>query len=87
MRALLASGRLLDLILAGVVMEAAILVALFRATGRGVRPGDLLANLAAGACLLLAMRLGMAGAWWGWVCACLAGGLACHVADLRTRWR
>ena len=87
MRAFLSSGWLLDLILAGVAMEAVILVALFRATGRGVRPGDLLANLAAGACLLLAMRLGMAGAWWGWVCACLAGGLACHVADVRARWR
>ncbi len=87
MKALLANGWLLDAILAGVVLEAVVLSALFRQTGRGVRPGDLVANLAAGACLLMAMRLGMAGAWWGWVCACLGGGLVCHVADLRERWR
>ncbi len=87
MKALLANGWLLDAIVAGVVLEAAVLSMLFRATRRGVRPGELLANLAAGTCLLVAMRLGMAGAWWGWVCACLAGAGACHVVDLRGRWR
>lgn len=87
MTAWMASGRVLDLILVMMLAEGVALVALFRLTGRGVAPGGLLANLASGMCLLLAMRLGLAGAWWGWVSAALLGALGCHVTDLRRQWR
>lgn len=82
----IASGRVLDLIVIGMALEGAVLVALWRASRRGMRPGDLLPNLFSGMCLVLAMRLGLTGAWWGWVCLPLLGALLLHLTDLRGRW-
>ncbi len=76
----------IDCILAGMAAEAVLLTLLFRRSGRGVAPRALLPNLAAGAMLLLAMRLALVGAWWGWVSIALLAGLAGHLADLRQRW-
>ena len=78
---------ILDLVLAGVVLEAAVLLAFHRFTGRGLGGAALLPNLVAGGFLLLAARVGLGGAAWPWMSACLlAGGLA-HLVDLRQRWR
>lgn len=76
----------LDGILAGMAAEAILLTLLYRRTGRGIAPDALLPNLFAGATLLLAMRLALVGAWWGWVSLALLAGLAGHLADLRQRW-
>jgi len=84
---LLASWALLDLLLVGLLLEAAILLILARRTGRGIPPRSLAATLAAGGLILLAWRLSVAGAWWGWVGLALAAALAAHVADLAQRWR
>ena len=84
---LVASGRVLDLILAAMSLEAAGLVLYRRRTGRGIPPGVVLPNLLSGMCLLLAMRAGLAGAWWGWVSLSLLAALAFHLADLRRAWR
>jgi len=84
---LLQSPRLVDLILALVALEALALIVLWRTTGRGPAPGRLLPNLAAGACLLLALRGALAGAGAGWVGVSLAAALAAHVVDLVVRWR
>lgn len=78
---------MLDLVLAGIVVEAAVLLAVHRLTGRGLGRAALLPNLAAGGFLLLAARVGMGGAAWFWVSACLLAGLVAHVVDLRQRWR
>ena len=67
--------------------EVAALVLYHRWTGRGVAPSSVLLNLASGAFLLLAMRAGLAGAWWGWVSLCLAAAGLLHAADLRRLWR
>ncbi len=87
MTELFASGRVLDLILAGMALEALGLAVHYRATGRGVRPARLLPTLLSGMCLLLAMRAGVGGAWWGWVSLALLGALAFHVVDLGRAWR
>lgn len=87
MSAWIASGRVLDLILLGMALEGASLTLLFRTRGKGVPPGALWPNLLSGMCLLLAMRAGLAEAWWGWVSLPLLGALAFHVADLRRLWR
>lgn len=87
MAELFASGRILDLILAGMVLEGVGLVAYHRMTGRGVAPGRLLPNLVSGGFLLLAMRALAGGAWWGWASACLLGALLAHLDDLRRAWR
>jgi hypothetical protein len=82
-----ASGRVIDVVLAAVVIQAVVLVAFARRTGRGVPPASLLATLAAGGFLLVALRFALAGAWWGWIGLALLASLAAHVVDLRLRWR
>jgi hypothetical protein len=77
----------MDLILAAVLLEAAALLVWRRSTGRGLPAASLIANLAAGACLLLALRLALTGgAAAAWIPACLAVALLAHVADLALRW-
>ena len=83
----------IDVILALVVAEGLVLVALHRLTGAGIPPHRLLGTLAAGFFLMLATRLGLvAGASGtliaqGAVAACLLAALVAHVADLAIRWR
>ena len=87
MTAWVASGRVLDWILLAMLAEAASLWGAYRVFRRGVPPAACLPSIAAGMCLLLAMRLALAGAWWGFVSATLFGGLAFHLVDLRRQWR
>ena len=87
MAALFASGRLIDLALAITALEAVLVVAYFRRTGRGVAPGDFLGNLASGVCLMLALRCGITGAAWPWIAAFLLAALVAHLRDLRRRWQ
>jgi hypothetical protein len=87
MAELFASGRLADLILVIVAIEAAFLLVFWRSTGRGVSPGELLPNLFAGAFLLLALRLSLGGAGWQWCCGSLAAAGLAHMIDLGRRWR
>ncbi|MGA7804721.1 hypothetical protein [Bradyrhizobium sp.] len=87
MAELFASGRLVDLILIVIVIEAAGLLSLWRYARRGVAPWDLLPNLCAGACLLLALRTALAGAGWLVACGCLAASGLAHLIDLYRRWR
>ena len=82
-----ASGRLVDLILALTVIEAACLVFYWRSRGRGIAPLDLLPNLFAGAFLLLALRLALGGAGWELCCGSLAAAGVAHIVDLVRRWR
>lgn len=83
---LLTSGRMIDLILVLVVLEAVALVVYHRRTGRGIAPAALLFNLAAGALLLLAARGALTGAAWPWIAAALFGALCAHLLDLAQRW-
>ena len=85
MAALFATGRIVDLILVLVVLEAAWLVLRHRRTGRGPAPADLLGNLLSGALLMLAVRGALVGAAWPWIALCLAGSFVAHLADLRRR--
>lgn len=87
MKALFGSGRVVDLILVLMVLEALALWAWRRRTGEGPPPAALLVTLGAGACLLLALRAALAGSGWEVVGIWLAVGLAAHLADLRTRWK
>jgi hypothetical protein len=87
MAELFASGRLVDLILSIVAIEAVCLVIYWRSTARGVSPGDLLPNLFAGAFLLLALRFSLGGAGWQLCCGSLAAAGLAHLVDLGRRWR
>ncbi len=87
MASLFADGSIIDLVLASVLAQAGLLVLLWRRTGRGVPPASLLPMLAAGACLLVGLRLALVGAWWGWIGAAMLAGLVAHLIDLKQRWR
>ena len=80
------SGRIADLVLAFMVVEVAILVALRVVARRGVPLGDLVWITASGACLILALRAALTGAAWWWIGLALSGSLASHLMDLRRRW-
>lgn len=82
---LFASGRIVDLILALVVLEGLLLLALRRLHGIPVRP--LIANLLAGACLLLALRAALVDSAWPWIALALFGALVAHMVDIVGRWR
>jgi hypothetical protein len=81
-----ASGRIADLILACLALEAVGLWAFRRATGRGPSLTSLAPGLLAGACLVLGLRLAVTGAPWALVGLALSAGFAAHLVDLRARW-
>ena len=87
MAALFTSGRIIDIILALVVVEFAALIFWKRFVGSGPRRKLVLANILAGASLLLAVRLALVAAEWPWIAACLSLALIAHVADMAGRWR
>lgn len=87
MESLFESGRIVDLILALMLVEALILGGLAVAW-RGRFPlAGLLLNLAAGACLLLALRAVLIGAGWVMAGFWLTMALMAHLSDLIHRLR
>jgi hypothetical protein len=87
MAELFASGRIIDLILVLVAVEAAVLALWRRWSGSGPGFGGMAANLASGACLLLAVRAALVGAGWELVALPLLGSLLAHAVDLYGRRR
>jgi len=83
---LLASGRIIDLILTLMLLEVGILFLYHVKTGRGIAPTSLVLNQLAGFSLLLAARCALLGGWWGWTAGSLILALFAHGADLRRRW-
>jgi hypothetical protein len=83
---LFASGRVVDLVLAVMALEAIAFVVFRRQTGRGIAPG-LLWNLLAGAGLLIALRGALVGATWPWIGLPLMVALVAHIADIAQRLR
>jgi hypothetical protein len=82
-----ANGRIVDLILALVVVEAIVLLTYRRLTGHGIPAVGLLTNLLAGAFLLMALRSALIESHWASTAAWLAAALIAHIADLAQRWR
>lgn len=81
------SGVIVELILAAIVVEALLLMAVRRIRGRGPAIGDWMPNLLSGASLLLALRMTIAQSAWYWVAAFLALSLVTHLADLARRFQ
>jgi uncharacterized membrane protein len=86
MAELFASGRLVDLILIVVLLEAVALLLYWHRAQRGIGPFDLLPNLCAGAFLLLALRATLAGSGWRTASFCLAVAGLAHLIDIYRRW-
>lgn len=84
---LFSSGRVVDIALAALALEAAVLTVVYRRTGRGLSWPVLWPNLLAGAGLLLALRGALTGAHWRWVALALLVALGANLLDLRVRSR
>lgn len=87
MAELLASGRLVDLIIALVVIEAIALFIYRLVSGRGIALSDLLPNILAGAFLLIALRFALSDGGWMIISLSLAAAGVAHVIDLTRRWQ
>jgi hypothetical protein len=85
MEGLIASGRIVDLIMLVILVEAFVLLVLWRRSSRALF--GLLANLAAGAALLLALRCVLTGGAWPVTAAWLALAGIAHGVDLFQRLR
>ncbi len=86
MQSLFASGRIIDVILVAVALEAAVLAVLRSRFGIGPGLIRMLANLIAGICLMVAVRLALVYAPWTEIAAALLAALIAHLADLTGRW-
>lgn len=86
MEVLFDGGRVIDLILGLMMVEAISLAVLYYRTGRGIVPVRLWPNLCAGAFLLLALRASLTGAGATAIGSWLALGLVGHLTDLALRW-
>jgi len=84
---LFGSGRVVDLIVALMLVEGIALAVYRRQTGRGIATLDWVWNLLAGYFLLLALRAALVHADWRWIALCLALAFAAHLADLLRRMR
>jgi uncharacterized membrane protein len=82
---LFTSGRIVDVVLAVIALEVVAVAIHRRVTGRGIAVADLLANLASGICLLVALRAALTGQSWVWVAAALSASLVGHLLDLSRR--
>jgi hypothetical protein len=78
--------RFIDLALLLIAIEGVALIAWRRLKGGGPRPVALIANLAAGAFLLIVARELWIGAGGVWIAAPLAAALVAHGFDLVARW-
>jgi hypothetical protein len=83
---LFASGRIVDSILALMLLELAVLTAVRARTRRGIHPMELAASLAAGMALLLALRSSLVGLSWQHTALWLILALVAHVLYLKLRW-
>ena len=84
---LIVTGRIVDIMIAFVIVEVVVLLFIRSYTGKGIAPLPLLLNVGAGGSLMLALRAVFADAGWWVVAACLIASLVFHVADLAQRWR
>ncbi len=82
-----AGGHVATLLLGVLAMEAALLLACWRWRGQGVPPASLIAFLASGAFLALALRAALTGQAWFWVALWISAALPAHLAWLVLAWR
>ncbi len=87
MESLVGSGRLTDLALAVIVLEALLLLLARHRTSVGLRPADVLGQLAAGAMLLMALRCALTGASYVWTLGFMSASFPAHLFDLARRAR
>jgi hypothetical protein len=86
MMRLIENGRLVEVIIALMLLEAVALLWWHRRRRAGLAPAAVLTLLASGVFLMLALRAALIGSGADVVAAFLGAALLAHVADLATRW-
>jgi hypothetical protein len=81
-----ASGHVVDLVLAVMLLEVGLLLAYRHRTRRGLSAAELLSVLVPGVFLLLALRGALVGAGSLLIAGCLVAALVAHLADVARRW-
>jgi hypothetical protein len=81
------SGRLVELIVLLMLLEAGVLLLWRRRSGGAVPAAGVLAMIGAGICLMLALRAALTGAGAASVGVWLLMALVAHVGDLAARWQ
>jgi hypothetical protein len=84
---LLANGRIIDLALVVVGLELTVLLVVRQRSRAGLKPIDLIGQLAAGVMLMLALRCALTGADYHWTWLFLTASFPAHVFDLVRRAR
>lgn len=77
----------IDFVLAMVLIEVLAARVFLSKRWTAAAVNGLTANLAAGAALILAVRLALTNASGGWILLCLSLSLLAHLTDLICRWR
>jgi hypothetical protein len=80
----MSTATLVDIVLAAIVLEAGVLLAVLRHRPARLRAG-ILAMLAAGAALIITLRVSISGAEAPLLAACLLLSLLAHLTDLYFR--
>lgn len=80
------SGLIIDIILGLMALELLALFALRRRMATGPSHLEIVASLAAGLFLLLALRTALNGGPWEAIAAALLGSLVAHITDQWLRW-
>lgn len=83
---LFASGRIIDAIIVLMVLETAALLAFRGVTGKGVSTRALLPFMAAGICLMLALRAALVDGSWMVIASLLMLAFVFHILDIALRW-
>jgi hypothetical protein len=86
MQQLIATGRVVDLMLICVIAEVLLILIYWKRTGRGIATRPLLLNAGAGVSLMLSLRVCLTDGNWAWVVVFLLTALVFHIADLGQRW-
>jgi hypothetical protein len=84
---LFATGRVAHLILTLLALETLVLVLVYKRTGRGIEPVDLIVSNLAGVGLVLALHAALTGAAWMQIAPWLLAAFAAHIVDIVRRWR
>ena len=81
------SGLVAVFVLVFMVIEGILIAVIFKRTGTGIAPRDLVCSLAAGGGLVLALFAALTGANWYWIAMALVLSLVGHGCDVWRRWR
>ncbi len=87
LQSLFKSGAIIDLILLLMALEVVALLTFRYITGAGVAPWVLLPFMAAGICLMLAVKFALTGQEWVHVAIALCAAGVFHLADIAFRWQ